>query len=234
MVLPVELLGLSDIEILNISLRDRRELIIEVKSTKDDIVCRNCGRKCEDHGYDRAMELRHLPILGYKTFIQIAPKRGICYQCAEKSVSTTQTLSWYDRRARQTKPYEQHLLFEMINSTIADVSRKEEIDEETIQTIIDKNIATDIDFSIIMALGIIGIDEISLRKGRKRYVTVITYRYKDEVKLLKIIEGRNKDDILKFFKSIPARLRNTVSAVCSDLYEGYINAAKEVFGNNVV
>ena len=149
MVLPVELLGLSDIEILNISLRDRRELIIEVKSTKDDIVCRNCGRKCEDHGYDRAMELRHLPILGYKTFIQIAPKRGICYQCAEKSVSTTQTLSWYDRRARQTKPYEQHLLFEMINSTIADVSRKEEIDEETIQTIIDKNIATDIDFCYV-------------------------------------------------------------------------------------
>ena len=48
--------------------------------------------------------------------------------------------------------------------------------------------STDIDFSIIMALGIIGIDEISLRKGRKRYVTVITYRYKDEVKLLKIIE----------------------------------------------
>lgn len=234
MVLPVELLGLSDIQILNISLRDRRELIIEVKSTKDDIVCRNCGKKCEDHGYDRAMELRHLPILGYKTFIQIAPKRGICYQCAEKSVSTTQTLSWYDRRARQTKPYEQHLLFEMINSTIADVSRKEEIDEETIQTIIDKNIATDIDFSIIVALGIIGIDEISLRKGRKRYVTVITYRYKDEVKLLKIIEGRNKDDILKFFKSIPSSLRNTVSAVCSDLYEGYINAAKEVFGNNIV
>ncbi|WP_440616431.1 transposase [Cysteiniphilum sp. 6C5] len=49
-----------------------------------------------------------------------------------------------------------------------------------------------------------------------------------------IIEGRNKDDILKFFKSIPSRLRNTVSAVCSDLYEGYINAAKEVFGNNIV
>ncbi|WP_192485383.1 MULTISPECIES: hypothetical protein [Cysteiniphilum] len=37
MVLPVELLGLSDIEILNISLRDRRELIIEVKSTKDGL-----------------------------------------------------------------------------------------------------------------------------------------------------------------------------------------------------
>ncbi len=34
--------------------------------------------------------------------------------------------------------------------------------------------------------------------------------------------------------STPKRLKKTILAVCSDLYEGYINAAKEVFGANVI
>ena len=234
MVIPVELLGLSDVLIKSIHLRNNRELIIEVKSIKEETLCRNCGRMCKDHGYDRAMELRHLPMFGYKTFIQISPKRGKCTECDTKQINTTQNLDWYDRKSRQTKPYEQHLLFTLINSTIADVSRKEEIDEEAIQRILDKQVETDTNFDLLSVLGILGIDEISLRKGRKRYVTVITYRHNDQVRILKVLEGRHKDTVLKFFKSIPKRLRGTVSAVCSDLYEGYVNAAKEVFGERVV
>jgi transposase len=234
MTIPVELLGLSDIKIIEINLRNNRELVISAESTKEETICRNCGKGCKPNGSDRPMELRHLPILGYKTFIQLTPKRGICHECEDKPISTTQTLSWYDRNARQTKPYEQHLLFELINSTVSDVSRKEEVDYNTIQRVINKHIETEVDFSLIFALGVLGIDEISLRKGRKRYVTVITYKHKGELKILKVIEGRTRDDVEKFFNSIPKRLQSTVSAVCSDLYEGYINAAKAVFGKKVI
>jgi transposase len=234
MTIPVELLGLSDIKIIEINLRNNRELVISAESTKEETICRNCGKGCKPNGSDRPMELRHLPILGYKTFIQLTPKRGICHECEDKPISTTQTLSWYDRNARQTKPYEQHLLFELINSTVSDVSRKEEVDYNTIQRVINKHIETEVDFSLIFALGVLGIDEISLRKGRKRYVTVITYKYKGELKILKVIEGRTRDDVEKFFSSIPKLLQSTVSAVCSDLYEGYINAAKAVFGKKVI
>ena len=113
------------------------------------------------------MELRHLPILGYKTFIQLSPKRGICRLC-DDSPSTTQTLDWYERNARQTKPYQRYLMFSLINSTVADVSRKEDIHAHTIESIIDKEIATEVDFSKIKAIGVLGIDEISLRKGRQK------------------------------------------------------------------
>ena len=180
------------------------------------------------------MELRHLPILGYRTFIQLTPKRGICTNCDGGPITTTQTLDWYDRNARQTKPYESHLLFELINTTVSDVSRKEELDYHAIENILDKHIATDVDFLTISFLGVLGIDEISLRKGRKQYVTVITYRHNHEVRILKVLEGRDKKAVKSFFKSIPKRLKLTISAVCSDLYDGYINAAKEVFGDRVL
>ena len=231
--IPNEVLGLADIEIISIYLRNETELVIETQSTQDTISCRNCGSECKAHGYDRPMELRHLPILGYKTFIQIKPKRGICEQCEEKPISTTQTLDWHERNARQTKLYQQYLMFKLVNSTVADVSRKEEIHEHTIETIIDKEVATEVDFDSIPFLGVIGIDEISLRKGRQKYVTVITYRYENKVKLLKVLNGRLKADVKVFFNSIPKRLKKTISAVCSDLYDGYIYAAKEVFGHTV-
>lgn len=234
MVIPTELLGLSNVNVLEIYLRNNRELIIKVESTQEKTFCRNCGKVCKAHGYDRAMELRHLPVLGYKTFIQLTPKRGICSDCNDKPVSTTQTLDWYDRNARQTKPYEQHLLFELINSTVSDISRKEEVDYHAIETIIDKHIATKINFALIFCLGVLGIDEISLRKGRKQYVTVITYRHNDEVRILKVLEGRNGKAVEAFFKSIPKRLKKTVTAVCSDLHEGFIKAAKNVFGDKVI
>ena len=67
MVIPVDVLGLSGVEIVDIYLRDKHELIIKVKSTQDETTCRKCGKICQSHGHDRPMELRHLPILGYKT-----------------------------------------------------------------------------------------------------------------------------------------------------------------------
>lgn len=232
--IPNELLGLSGVEVEEILLRDSHELVIKVKSIEAETICRKCGSVCKAHGYDRPMEMRHLPILGYKTYIQLTPKRGKCEKCDDKPVTTTQTMGWYDRNARQTKPYEQHILFELVNSTVADVSRKEDIDAHTIDNIIDKHVEQDVDFTLIFFLGVLGIDEISLRKGRQKYVTVITYRHNGEVRLLKVLNGRKRKTVEDFLNSIPERLKATVSAVCSDLYDGFINAAKEVFGDRVV
>lgn len=232
--IPNELLKLSGVEVEEIFLRDNHELVIKVKSIEEETICRKCGSACKSHGYDRPMEMRHLPILGYKTYIQLTPKRGTCSKCDVKPVTTTQTMDWYDRNARQTKPYEQHLLFELVNSTVADISRKEDIDPHTISKIIDKHVQKDVDFTLIFFLGVLGIDEISLRKGRQQYVTVITYRHNGEVKLLKVLNGRKRKTVEDFLNSIPERLKVTVSAVCSDLYDGFINAAKEVFGDRVV
>ena len=234
MAIPLCVLGLSDVTIEGIYLRNGCELIIKVVSTEEKIHCRKCGAICDKHGNDREMELRHLPILGYQTYIQISPKRGICKQCNDKPITTTQTLNWYDRKARQTKAYEDYLLFSLVSSTVADISRKESIDEHTITQLLDKKVQTKVDFNTINKLGLLGIDEISLRKGRGEYVSVITYRLDQQVNILAVLEGRKKADVLKFLKSIPPHLKKTVTAVCCDLYDGYIQAAKAVFADKVV
>ena len=64
-------------------------------------------------------------------------------------------------------------------------------------------------------------------------MTIITSRIEKEVKVLAILKDRKKETIIEFFKTIPKTLRKTITSVCSDLYDGFINAAKEVLGEEI-
>ncbi len=125
------------------------------------------------------------------------------------------------------------MLLSLVHSTIADISIKEDLSETVIQHIIDKNISGKINWKAIKKLGLTGIDEISLKKGYKDYVTIITSRFDDAIKILAVIKGREKASIKAFFTSIPKKKRKTMIAICCDMYDGYVNAAKEVFGEDV-
>ena len=176
--------------------------------------------------------MRHLPILGRKTFIELTPPRGICKKCDTKT-TTTQTLSWHKRNGRYTKSYEEHILLSVVNSTLADVSIREDISDTAVQNIIDRHIEEKVDWRKIKKLGIIGIDEISLKKGYNDFVTIIASRVNDKNRILAVLKGREKTTIKAFFHGIPKKKRRTISAVCCDMYDGYINAAHEVFGDKV-
>ena len=231
--IPAEVLGLSDVEIESVTTNlSARQITIRVVSTKEEILCRHCNRPTKPHGRGRLLQLRHLPLFGKETTIEIIPRRGRCPYC-DGGPTTTQRLDWYEINSKLTRPYEQHLLFELINSTVADVSRKEDVDYHTLEGLIDKYIEEEVDFDTIDELGILGLDDISLKKGYRDFVTIVSYRCNDEVRLLAVLDGREKTTVEAFLKKIPDRLKRTVRAVCCDLYEGYINAAKAVFDDLV-
>lgn len=230
--LLLSLLGLEDIEITEVKMRSDRKLLIRVNSTKKEIGCHKCGRHTKPYGKGRTLELRHLPILGKETIIEITPPRGICEYC-DNHPTTTQTLSWFKRNGHHTKSYEQHVLLSLVHSTIADVSIKENIPGQVIQLIIDNAVSEKIDWKAIKSLGLMGVDDVSLKKGHKDYLSIITSRANEEIRILKVIKSRDKPDIKAFFASIPKNKRKTITAVCCDMYEGYINAAKEVFGKSI-
>jgi transposase len=122
----------------------------------------------------------------------------------------------------------------LVNSTVSDVSIKEAVGYEAVMGIIDRRVNEAVDWKAFVRLDILGIDEISLKKGHEDFVTIVTAKPKDgDARLLAVLPGRKKCTVKEFFSSIPNRLRKTVRVVCSDLYDGFINAAKEVFGEDV-
>ena len=226
-------LDIPDVEIENIEMNKEGDVIITVRSTVKGTRCHKCGRKITKlHGHDREITLRHLPILGRKVYIRIRPARYQCTHC-KGNPTTTQELTWYEPRSPHTIAYEEHVLRELVHSTVSYVCIKENLGYEAVMGTIQRHIKTEVDWSEIERLDVIGIDEISLKKGHKDFVTIVTAHTGGNIIILAVLKGREKSTVKAFLSSISKRLKKTILAVCSDLYEGYINAAKEVFGNDI-
>lgn len=227
-------LDIEDVTIDKVEFKENGEIIITVTSTVEGTYCHRCGQKITDsYGHDREITLRHLSILGRPTYIQIRPKRYRCRSCSDHP-TTTQKSSWYDTRSPHTKAYETHVLLNLVNSTVEDVRIKEGLGYEAVMGIIDRHVSETVDWSQFSELPIIGVDEITLKKGHRDYVAVITARLANHQNhILAVLKDRQKATVKDFFSSIPKHLRKTIQVVCTDLYDGYINAAREVFGQRV-
>ena len=91
-------LDTQGVKIEKVKINTKGDIIIYVKSTVKATICRKCGKKISKiHGYDKEITLRHLSILGRKTFIRICPARYECSYCDSKP-TTTQKLPWYNQR----------------------------------------------------------------------------------------------------------------------------------------
>jgi len=179
---------------------DGNKIFIYVESATDKIQCRQCGKKIELHGPAQEVKIRHLPIFGKQCYLVIKPKRGKCKYC-DDSPTTNQRLDWYEYNGRHTNNYENYLLYSLINSTISDVSIKEEIGYDAIGGIVARKISHEVNWKRFKKLGLIGIDEIALRKGYNTYVTIITSRNNDKSEILAVLEGNEKADVERFLST---------------------------------
>src|SRR5215208_3833216 len=158
-------LDIPNVRVLQTEINAQRELILTVESTLTSTTCRRCGRTItESHGLDQPRLLRHLPILGRVVYLRIRPKRFRCPWCDDHP-TTTQTLDWYAPQALHTTAYERHLILQLVNSTLTDVEAKEDVSYDALLGILDRWIATTVDWDTLEAFVTLGIDEIALLKG---------------------------------------------------------------------
>ena len=79
----------------------------------------------------------------------------------------------------------------------------------------------------VVESGVIGIDEIALKKGYQDYVVLVTARLNEgQVKLLAVLPDRKKKTLVKFLRTIPLHLRQTIHTVCTDMWEAYLKALR--------
>jgi len=155
-------LELAGIEVKNTSIDKKGNFNIDIESTAKECKCRYCEKQIDKHhSYDREIIIRHLGIFDKKCYLHIKPHRFWCEDCKR---ATTEQFTWRDFKSKQTHNYEQYILKTLINSTVSDVCRKENIDERTVTKILNKYYTDKLDWTEFEELGQIGIDEISLKK----------------------------------------------------------------------
>ena len=101
--------------------------MITIESTKDGTRCRKCGQgPTKLHGRDEWVRIRHLPAFGRATYLRYRPKRYECQAC-EGHPTPSETLEGHDAKSPHSFAYDNHLLVELVNSTVEDGSVKEGI-----------------------------------------------------------------------------------------------------------
>ena len=186
-------LDIPDVEIVSTKIMKDGRLIVQVESLVETTRCGICGQEiaCR-YGHGQERTLRHLPVLNMRTYIKIRPRRAQCQEC-EYEPKTTQVVEWYEGRSPHTKAYDEWLMKQLVNTTIEDVSMRENIGYDAVLGALDRQIETEIDWSEIDDLGTIGIDEIALKKGRSNYAAIVTARSSDgPSRVLAVLPDRKK------------------------------------------
>lgn len=225
-------LDLPDVRVLHIEITLRGNCTITVESTLEGTKCRKCGREVQEfHGLDEWLRLRHLPILGRKVVIRLRPKRYRCLYC-EGGPTTTQELGWYSTKSPHTKAYEKYLLVQLVHATVEDVSLKEELGYKALEGVVDRWISREVKWVEVQGMKLLGLDEVALKKGHRDFVVIVTARAAaGEVKVLAVLPDRRKETVKAFLASMPKPVQRAIRTVCTDLYEGFITAVKEVLGH---
>ncbi len=95
-------LRIADMHVLKTEINKQGEVIITVESTKKGTACRWCGeRLTKSYGYDKWMQVRHLPVFRRPTYLRYRPKR---YQCtkSKKPWTTPERLEWHEQGSDHT------------------------------------------------------------------------------------------------------------------------------------
>src|SRR3972149_661922 len=221
-------LDIPDVKVLQTQITEQGEFLITVESTVSRARCRRCGKEIRKfHGYDEWVTVHHLPILGRPVYLRYRPKRYRCEACDGKP-TTTQPLTWHEANSPQTTAYDTHLLLQLVNTTVEDVSLKERLPYDVVLGVIERRIAAQVDWARYTELGVLGLDEIALKKGHRDFVVIVTARLKDgSIAILGVLPDREKATVTRFLNGIPAPLRATIHTLCTDMYESYIQAVRE-------
>jgi transposase len=107
--------------------------------------------------------------------------------------TTTQVLSWYQQRGPHTRAYDAYLLKQLVNSTIEDVSLRENLGYDAIVGALNRQVDTEINWAEVEDLRTVGIDEIALKKGHKNYAAIVTGRQANgKIRVLAVLPDRKK------------------------------------------
>src|SRR5579859_1819325 len=222
-------LDIEDVNVLNVETIANGDIHIFLESSLNYGYCRKCGRKLTKlHSYDKWVAVQHLPSFGQRVIIHYRPKRYECTEC-DGHPTTTQQLAWHEPNSPHSKAYDRHLLLALVNSTVQDVASKEHLSADSVWGVVERTLTYEVDWSEFTTLGVLGIDEITRLKGHSDFLVIVSACLPDgHIALLAVLPDRKKETVEAFLRSIPKALRATIQSVCSDLYEGYLQAVKTV------
>lgn len=184
------------------------------------LVCGNCSRRTRKvHSRQRTREWRDLRVRDQDLVLRYAPHRVRCPACGPR----VEHVPWAYRWQRVTRA---------LSLALAELSRKLTWKEtaahfgvnwKTVALAVKRAVEWGLKHRPWKALRVIGIDEVSRRKGQ-RYLTLV-YDL-ERRRLVWIGEDRETKTMERFFAWLGPRRRRSICIVCCDMWAIYMEAVQ--------
>jgi len=221
LLLELPLLSVTDVKIASTM------IIIHCESKLGEAFCPCCLKPCSKVNQQRVRAIKDLSISGRKVSLQLTTRQFICLDCDRTFYEKFAFVNSYER---MTIRYEKFIYKRCVGVEIKYVSLQEDLVWHTVNRIFKKWSAQTIkDADLFGNVRALGIDEIALKKGHKDFVCVLVNLETGEV--IDLLEDRTKANLLTYFKGLGCDFCERIKVFSSDMWEGYINTAKEIFPN---
>lgn len=165
--------------------------------------------------------VRHLDIWGKTTYVHFPARRFDCEHCHKPF---TETLSWIEAKRRESSAYELYIYEACRDTNIDPVADKESLHPETVRLIFGRWAKRAEKKQIRQTVECLGIDEISLRKGHKHFVMVLTDLERHCV--VAVLEERSQKDLEDWLSKLSEAERKAIRLVGMDMW-GLIGASSK-------
>jgi transposase len=193
-------------------------VIVTVALRRRRAACSGCGQVCR-RVHDRARRRwRHLDLGGQRCLIEYELRRVRCPDCGVR----VEALPWARAGARHTRDFEDLTAFLAQQMAKAPVARLLRIGWDTVGSIVERVVADRLDEERLDGLVMVGVDEISYRRGQ-RYLTTVCDHATGAIVWAR--PGRNAETLQAFFAELGDR-RASIRAVSIDMNGSYEKAVR--------
>jgi transposase len=184
--------------------------------------CGVCRQRCRKvHSVRKAREWRDLSMRKLPLKLRYRPRRVLCPRCGLR----VEDFPWAEPWARVTTALSNAVAILAREMSWQGTSRHYGLNWKSVATIVKRAVAHGLRHRKRPPVHIIGIDEVSRRKGQV-YLTVV-YDLRRRV-LLWVGEDRTEEAVKKFFTEEMGRRRcHTLQVVCMDMWAPYAKLVRE-------
>jgi transposase len=200
---------------------EREILHVFCEHEHDVAVCPHCGQVTQTVHDCQERCIRHLDIWGKNTFVHFAARRFDCESCGKPF---TEELPWVESQRRESTAYELHVYEQCRHTDLAAVAEREALHPETVKGIFQRWAKRTEQQKQRRQVRCLGVDEISLHKGHKQFVLVLSDLERHCV--IDVLEERSQEAFEHWLNGLSAGERKAIRVVAMDMWGPYRGIVK--------
>lgn len=186
-------------------------------------ICPRCRSVSGDIHQYKLRRVRDVSCFQRKVYLVFHIRRFRCSECHKVFTESLDSIAF---NQRYTRRFERMVYRECLGQTFQDVAKKLRMNWHTVERIFYEKACEQFQYNAKQFPQILGVDEISNKKGHKQYLLVISDLQRKCV--IEVLPDRLKETLVKWLYSLPIWVRENICVVSIDLWEPYKQAIQEV------